>query len=123
MNNDIHTIKEIIKHPTSELLQVKIGKLVRTTLPIILFYSLITELEVKKLQQDEYCKLTLDMNYPILKKVDPNISILENRTVNGHTRYYSKPVKFIDDNYLISSEWYERNLEYYVRWLKRKVNI
>ena len=97
--------------------------LVRATLPIILSENLNPEIEINKLQEYDYSKLSLDMNYPILKKVDQTFSILENRMIKDHTRYYSGVFKNGENEYLISSEWYERNLEDYIKWLKRKVKI
>ena len=110
---------------SKELLSVfksdKIGNIVRNTLPFILENNLISQNEIEKLQKDEYSKMIFDMNYPILKKVNENLPLEENRSVNYHTRYYSDPVGNNDTRYLITSEWYERNKEDYINWLKRKV--
>lgn len=114
-------VLEIIDFPISELNKLKIGILVRATLPQILESELISEIEVRKLTQEDYSKMIFDMNYPVLKKVDENKSIKENRTVGDYTRYYAEPYEFKNFRYLISSEWYDRNQEEYIRWLKRKV--
>ena len=97
--------------------------LVRATLPQILEMELVSEMEVKKMTEDGYSKLTFDMNYPVLKKVDENISIKDNRTVGDHTRYYAEPFNYKGFRCLISSEWYDRNQEDYIRWLKRKSRV
>ncbi len=123
MNFIRDSIEEVLNQTSSELLNKKVGKLVRMTLPGILSENLISKSELEKLQEEDYCKINLDINYPIIKKVNPSISILENRTINHHTKYYSKPVRFINEEYLITSEWYERNLEDYIRWMKRKVKF
>ena len=119
--NKTKELFNIISLPENELNKRKIGKLVKATLPLILSENLITESEIINLQKEDYCKITLDMNYPILKKVDNKLSIIENRTVNDHTRYYAGVFKNNGEEYLISSEWYERNLEDYIKWLKRRV--
>lgn len=97
--------------------------LVRATLPHILKFELISEIEVKKMTKDDYSKMIFDMNYPVLKMVDKNISIYENRAVGDYTRYYAEPFNYKNSRYLISSEWYDRNQEGYIRWLRRKVKI
>ena len=116
-------LSEIIKSPLSELSKLKIGLLVRATLPQILKLELISEVEVKNMTKDDYSKMIFDMNYPILKLIDENISINENRTVGDYTRYYAEPFDYDNSRYLISSEWYDRSQEDYIRWLKRKVKI
>jgi len=109
--------KEVLSIFKSE----KIGNLVRSTLPIILEENLISQSEIEKLQKYEYSKMVFDMNYPILKKVNENLSIKENREINYYSRYYSTPIWNNESRYLITSEWYERNKEDYINWLKRKV--
>lgn len=90
-------------------------------MPLILELELLSEFEVKKLTEDDYSKMVVDMNYPVLKLVNENQSLLENRTIGDYTRYYADPVLYKNNRYLISSEWYDRNQEDYIRWLKRKV--
>ena len=114
-------IKE--KQNDSELNKLRIGLLVRTTLPQVLELELISEIEVKKMTEDDYSKMIFNMNYPVLKLIDEKISINENRLVGEYTRYYVEPVAYCDSRYLISSEWYVQNQEDYIRWLKRKVQI
>ena len=123
MNEEKKILLEIIGLPEKELKKSKIGILVRSTLPILLTENLLSESEIKKLQEATYSKLTFDMNYPVLKKINPKLSLDENRMVNYYTRYYSGIYDNDNGEYLISSEWYERNLEYYIKWLKRKVSI
>ena len=103
--------------------KLRIGLLVRTTLPQVLELELISEIEVKKMTEDDYSKMIFNMNYPVLKLIDEKISINENRLVGEYTRYYVEPVAYCDSRYLISSEWYVQNQEDYIRWLKRKVQI
>ena len=112
---------ELSERDIAELKKLKIGILVRNTLPEILKENLISESEIQKLQKEAYSDFTFEVKYPVLKKVNPNISILENRTINNYTRYYSDPIESNGEYYLITSEWYERSLEDYIRWLKRRV--
>lgn len=121
------THKEILFEKTglskSELKKEKIGILVRATLPVILSENLISDLEILKLQDHSYSKLTFDLNYPVLKRNQPKISLEQNRTVSGYTRYYASIYKNNSSEFLICSEWYERNQEYYINWLKRKIDL
>jgi hypothetical protein len=117
------SLKKIIQLPLTELNKLRIGLLVRTTLPQVLELELISEIEVKKMTEDDYSKMIFNMNYPVLKLIDEKISINENRLVGEYTRYYVEPVAYCDSRYLISSEWYVQNQEDYIRWLKRKVQI
>lgn len=112
---------EIINSPLSELNKLKIGRLVRATLPEILEKELISEIEIKKMTSSDYSKMVFDMNYPVFKEIDENNSLLVNRTVGDYTRYYADPIECYNSEYLISSEWYDRSKEDYIRWLKRKV--
>jgi hypothetical protein len=116
-------LRSLINSSTSELMKLKIGMLVRATLPEILQSELISDLEVARMTEEGYSKINFDMNYPVLRRVNENRSILENRTIGDYTRYYAQPHKFKNSRYLITSEWYDRNQEDYIRWLKRKVKI
>jgi len=121
MNRKIDSLFEIINSPENLLKKMKIGELVRATLPIILSENLISDIEINNLLAEKYCKFTFDMNYPVLRKVNPKITILENRKINDYTRYYAGVFRNCENQYLISSEWYERNALDYIKWLKRKV--
>lgn len=112
---------EIINSSVSDLNKLKIGILVRATLPDILEKELISESEVGKLAKTAYSKMVFDMNFPVLKEKDKNLSSLENRKIGEYTRYYATSVHCYNTEYFISSEWYDRNQEDFIRWLKRKV--
>ena len=116
-------LNKIINLSSSQLMELRIGMLVRATLPQVLELELISELEVQKLTKDDYSNMIFDMNYPVLRLVDENFSITENRTIGDYTRYYADPYIYNNSKYLICSEWYDRNQEGYIRWLKRKVQI
>ena len=116
-------LAEIINTSYAEFNKLKIGALVRATLPQILEFELISETEVKKLTEEDSRPMIFDMNYPVLKRVNEKLTILQNRTVGDYTRYYATPYQFKDSRYLVSSEWYDRNQEEYIRWLKRKVKV
>jgi hypothetical protein len=79
-------LKKLIKSRTLEIKKIKIGLLVRSTMPLILGYNLISDLEIIKLTKQDYSKITFDINYPVLKLVNNNKSIYENRLVSGYPR-------------------------------------
>lgn len=121
MDNIKQKLFEIISLSENELKKEKIGIMVRATLPIILSEKLISELEIHNLTKAEYCKSILDINYPVLREYNDRKNITENRLVNDHTRYYAYVYKSGNRQYLICSEWYERSVIPYIKWLKRKV--
>ncbi len=110
------TANEILK-----LKNEKIGILVRNSIPTILKRNLISQSEIEKLQEYEYSKFTFDVNYPVLKKINEKLTILENRTINEHTRYYANPIENDNVKYLYTCEWFERSQEDFIKWLRRKV--
>lgn len=97
---------------------IKIGALVRLSLPKLLQNGSLDDEMIKNLQESDFSKETFDMNYPILKKIDHSKSKMENRYVGGYTRYYSFVTSYKGFDYLISSEWYDRNKAKYVLWLE-----
>ncbi|WP_405211557.1 hypothetical protein [Dokdonia sp. Asnod2-E02] len=121
MNLQRERVFAIINKSEAELKSLKIGVLVRSTLPTIISDGLITQTEMQKLEEETYSKITLNVNYAVLKKIDNRFSVQENRMVKNYTRYYSGVFKNGDDEYLIASEWYKGSLENYIKWLKRKV--
>jgi len=86
MNSKKDSLFEIINRPENLLKGIKIGALVRATLPIILDENLISDIEINNLLEDKYSKFTFDMNYPVLRKINPKITILENRKINDYTQ-------------------------------------
>jgi len=102
--------------------EIKIGALVRKTLPEMLRNGAISTSEIEKLQDENYSKVIFNVNYPVLRKIDFKKSLKENRLVNNYTRYYTFITAHDEQQYLITSEWYQRSLYYYVKWLKRKDN-
>lgn len=123
MSNQKEKLFEIIKLSENELKKEKIGLLVRATLPIILSEKLITDIEIANLTKEAYSKSILDINYPVLRKYNDKKSLIENRMVNDYSRYYAIIFSNGESQYLISSEWYERSVIPYIKWLKRKVKI
>ena len=92
-----------------------IGKYVRIKLEEVVKDNLINYSELDKLQSENYSKITFDIQFPLLKKVDsPNHTKVE--------RYWKKPLLIKGDYYLICSEWYEQpnnnDRPYFVKWIR-----
>lgn len=112
---------EITEKDKEILDNMKIGKLVKNLMTIILEKDLITETEIQNLQKKEYSKLTFNVIFPLLKRVDNKFSLKENGMINGNPRYYSKSIENNKTEYLLTNEWKEYNRENFMIWLKRKV--
>lgn len=113
----VRTIKDMNDLEVSDnYSDLKIGALVRLSLPKLIQSNALDNEMISNLQDKYYSKITFDMNYPILKKINPELSILENRYEAGYTRYYSFKVIYKGDEYLITSEWFDRNRAKYILW-------
>jgi hypothetical protein len=100
---------------------LKIGVLVKTLVKLILENDSITDLEIENLQKKDYSKNNFNVIFPILKKVDINKLIKEDRLINGNPRYYANPIENKKKHYLLTNEWKEFHREDFMIWLKRKV--
>lgn len=99
---------------------MKIGVLVRDTFPRVAKSGILTEDDLIKLQDEKYCKNTFDLNYSFLRKVKHGQNLGEQRLVNHYPRYYAKPITINGASYFVTSEWYDRNKSYYIKWLAAK---
>lgn len=92
---------------------IKIGRLVRSTLPQLIRNKKVTKEEIEKMQTKEYSKEVFHLNYPILRKAK-----------NGEEkplRYYKEKILAYGEEYFICSEWFETTLNndrpHYLKWL------
>lgn len=106
---------DIEKNGLKGLDEMKIGALVRNTLPKMLEEERISKEEVKLMQTAEYTKKTFDIQYPLL----------QNASVTGCVkppRYWAFTVKAYGEEYFVCSEWFEvasnNDRPYYMKWLK-----
>ncbi|MEH7072880.1 hypothetical protein [Neobacillus drentensis] len=97
---------------------IKVGILVQTTMRKIVRAKLLSEEIIKHLQDFRYCKLTFDINYPLLKKVVWDLPISEQRKINGYDRYWKETVTINNERYLICNDWYERNKPKFIKWVE-----
>ncbi len=93
------------------------------TFPDLIDNKQISEEEIQRLLDFDYCKATFNVNYPVIKKIDLSKSIKENRYEGNYTRYYAFTIEIYGNICLLTSEWYEWNKQYYIQWLEKIQNI
>ena len=81
----------------------------------------ITEELLKNLQDKEFSRKMLgSIKYPFLKAIHSveKETIREAALVNGHPRYYMKPITINDKPFLITNDLYEKNVKPFNAWVK-----
>lgn len=105
------------------LKELKIGKLVQTTMRDLFRNEKITIDEIDKMTQPDYSKQIFNANIPVLKEVpiDGNINELK-RDDKNYPRYYSYTISIYGKDYLLSAQWIEHlHRAYYEKWLSYKL--
>lgn len=92
-----------MKHRVNGML---IGEYVQKSIKRIFDGNKISESELLKLQEQEYCKIKFDLNYPMF-----------NKTREPKERYYTNE---INKGYYLTNDWYERHWDDFLRWEKNK---
>ena len=90
---------------------MKIGKFVRDSFRKAYEQNLITEDEIKRLQDPEYSKRVFNAGFEVLRFKTTSI-----KDSGGWTRYYAKEL-FCED-YHLSSQWKEAQRDSFLKWLK-----
>lgn len=126
-STQVHRIMKTIKQDaeiestlTDETLkELKIGKLVQTTMKDLFKNSSISKEELGKMTQADYSKQIFNSNIPVLKEVPVGGSIDKlKRDSNNYPRYYSYTISIYGKNYLLSAQWVEHlHRSYYEKWL------
>ncbi|MCR5753417.1 MAG: DUF3606 domain-containing protein, partial [Acetatifactor sp.] len=78
--------------------ELKIGKLAQLVMRPILESGIISEEELKLLQDKEYCKKIFDLSFPLLVKSDGKFD---------KVRYYKDPLTINGLKYMMCSQWAE----------------
>lgn len=99
--------------------EMKIGALVRTNIRRLAKDGLITEELAEQMTRYEYSKVVFNINYPLLKKIDKNKSLTDQRQINGRPRYWNEIIKIAGDEYLVCQEWFEHSRSYFIPWLEK----
>lgn len=118
-NSETNSIEE----PLIEKEDMKIGKTVRFLLTRLLHGKHLTENEIRSMTDEEYSKRTFNINFQVLKAVDENTPIEEQkRDQRGYNRYYDSPIAVENKKYLLCSQWVENlHRKAFERWLEDKL--
>ena len=108
-NNNQKQIKTNSKKRSQE--GMKIGKFVQDSFRKAYEQNLITEDEIKRLQDPKYSYRIFNAGYEILRF--NTISIKDSK---GRTRYYAK--ELFCDEYCLSQQWKESQRDGFLNWLK-----
>lgn len=98
--------------------EIKIGAFVRSTTKKLVLEGAITEDMAAMLCSKNYCKQTFDLNFPYLKRVEKEISLSDQRKINGYDRYWINEVNIHAYKYFVCNDWYERNRVPFVKWVE-----
>lgn len=95
-----------------------IGNFVKYNFNEIFENNLINEDLILNLQDKNYSKKIFNLSsFPVIKKLEKNKSIDEQRIVNGHARFYNIIFKFNNEQYILCSQWiYEKHYEKLKDW-------
>ncbi len=91
---------------------MKIGQFVQESFRKAYERGLISEEEIKKLQDPEYSKRIFNSNYEVLRFKTKSI-----KDHNKRNRYYKK--ELFCNSFYLSSQWYETQWENLLKWLKQ----
>lgn len=93
--------------------ELKIGKVVQLVLKPILEKGNIPDDEIKRLQDKEYSKKVLNLNFPLLVREDGDYD---------RVRYYRDPIVIKGIKYMMCSQWAERHdnndRPYLMKWIQ-----
>ncbi|MBR0576458.1 DUF1413 domain-containing protein [Proteiniclasticum sp. BAD-10] len=103
--------------------EMKIGKTVRFLFTRFLQGDFLTESEIKSMTDEEYSKKTFNINFQVLKIVDVNTPIEDQkRDLRGYNRYYDSPIVTAKHKYLLCSQWVESlHRKSFELWLEEKL--
>lgn len=94
---------------------IKIGTHVRQIFRELEKKNILTVEDIDRLSHEGYSKETFKLYYPILIEFNDDINIIKDD--NGKSRYFIRDkYKFFGKQYLLCSEWYEKNRENLDRW-------
>ncbi len=94
---------------------MKIGQFIQYNMKKLFEEGLISNDEIKNLQNKEYSKKVFDQNYEVLRGSDKDIT-----STDGRNRYYAGE-RFFGD-YFLTSQWVERHWKPFLEWLDKMNN-
>lgn len=105
------------------LKELKIGRLVQTTMKELFEKERISDDEIEKMLSKDYSKEVFNSNIPVLVEVPDEADLNELRMdSNNYARYYAYTISIYGKRYLLSSQWTEYlHRSYYEKWLEGKI--
>lgn len=102
---------------------VKIGKMMRGILGKTIQNGILNDEELIKLQDAEYSKKIMNLNFPVLKVVEENQLLADvKKDAKGYNRYYDSIVLYKGKQYVICSQWVENlHRESVTIWIREKM--
>lgn len=82
----------------------KVQDFVKQTLETLFHNNLLSSEEIKRLQNEDYCKQTFDIQFPLLE------SDFQKTIVAGHSRYWTT---FRVNEFYVCSQWWKQNFKLY----------
>lgn len=101
--------------------QVKIGKMMKGILTKTIQNGVLSKEELLNLQDAEYSKKIMNLNFPVLKVLAEGQSVDEaKRDAKGYNRYYDLLVPYQGKQYLICSQWVDNlHQESVKKWIRK----
>jgi len=120
ITTNLQSINSLESSSLSSLSEMKIGVIARTVLKRILESGYVPDKEIEQLQTKEYSKEVLDIQYPLLLKVNKPYA-------TKPTRYYANPIKIKGQLYYLCSEWFETSANndrpFLLKWLALHIKL
>jgi len=99
---------------------VKISQIVKTEFVELLQSSNCSSTLLNNLCDANFSKKVFNVNYPILIEISTPEDLKKRFDKKGCSRYYITEYYFNGKFYLLTSEWYERNKEKLINWIKQE---
>ena len=119
-----HTCSDVIEDEhEGENNNMKIGKIAKTLILTFLKEDVISDEEIKSMQDASYSKNTFKLNLPVLKEVDKSLDLdLQKRDQKGYNRYYDLVIDVGGKKYILCSQWVENlHKAAFEKWLELKL--
>ena len=97
---------------------MKIGEYVRHQVGLAISENRLSKEMVHNMQQKEWCKTNLHLDYPFLKHRSNKLSRKQQIEIGGKTVYWVNPVTIRDKKYYVCNQWYEPMRPYFEMWLE-----
>jgi hypothetical protein len=93
----------------------RIGDHVRTTMAALAASGRLTARIVRDLLDPRYCKAKFNLGYPFLKPVALSRQPMDH---NGYGRYWKRPLKIADHEFLMCSQWFMWQRDAFDSWVR-----